>query len=56
MRHVAHARDLGIEGIKRMQRAALFRRREQRSDEAVAVGRADQLGAIGERVLHAREL
>ena len=41
-RAVAHARDLGIEGIEREQRPALVGRREQRREEAILVGRADQ--------------
>ncbi len=51
-RHLAHARHLDVEGIERMQRAAMFRRREQRGEKAVAIGRPDQLGAIGECILH----
>ncbi len=56
MRHVAHPRDLGVKRVKRMQRTAVLRRGEQRSDEAIMVGRTNKLGAIGERVLHSAEL
>ena len=51
-RRFAHARHFDIERIERMQRVAMFSRRKQRSQEAVAVGLTDQLGAIGEGILH----
>ena len=51
-RQFAHPRDFHIERKKRMERAAAFRGREQRSDEAVPIGRPHQLGAIGECILH----
>ena len=56
VRHVADACHLGIEGIKRMERAPPVRRRKQRGDEAIAVDIAHQLGAIGECILHGRQL
>ena len=56
VRHLAHARHLGIESINRVQRAAKLRRREQRGDEPIPIGSSDQLGTVGEHILHAAEL
>ena len=50
-----HAPDLGIEGVKRMQRAAPFRRCEQRRDVAVAVGGSNQFRAVSKRIVHAAD-
>jgi hypothetical protein len=55
-RHLAHARHLDVEGIERVQRRAIFRRREQGTEKTVAIGGPDQLGAIGEGILHDDEL
>ena len=54
--HIAHACHFRIKSIERVQRTAMLCRREQRRDETVSVGPADQLGAIGERILHASQL
>ena len=49
---VAHAGDLGIEGVEREQRTALLGGRKQRREKAVLVGGADQVFAMA-IVLHA---
>src|SRR5581483_2518567 len=45
---VAHARDLGIEGIQREQRGAEFGRREQGGEETILVRLAHQPPALCE--------
>ena len=45
-RQIAHARNFYIEGIKREQRVAVLRRREQRGEITVPIGLAHQRGAV----------
>ena len=47
---VAHPRHFDVEGIEPEQRAAALRRREQGRQEAILVGLADQLLAVGEGI------
>jgi hypothetical protein len=46
------ARHLEIEGIDRVERAAIFLRREQRGEEAILVARAHEFLAMVEGVRH----
>ncbi len=55
-RRVTHACHLDIEGKKRMKRAAQVRRRKECRDIAIAIASPDQLGAIGECILHCGKL
>ncbi len=55
-RHVTNPRHFEVECMECVQGAAAIRRRKQRCDEAVAVGSSDQLGAMGKRILHGRQL
>ena len=53
---LAHARHFDVEGVEREQRVAMLRRRKQGGEETLLVRGADQRLAVGERVLHGREL
>ena len=53
---LAHPRDLDIEGIERIERAAMLGRSEQGGEKAILVGRAHQRLAMGECILHGATL
>jgi hypothetical protein len=56
VRDLTHTRQIGGKGIDSVQRRTPVGWSKQRCDEAIAVGGADQIGAIGECILHARNL